>query len=55
MEPSYSPVIEESERDQDPLFNVHEIVWAKLKGFPWWPAKVNFLMIIIGYVGRGSQ
>lgn len=21
---------------------VGEIVWAKIRGFPWWPAMVNF-------------
>jgi hypothetical protein len=23
------------------MFSKGEVVWAKLKGFPWWPAIVN--------------
>lgn len=22
-------------------FKIGEIVWAKVRGFPWWPAKVS--------------
>ena len=22
-------------------FNIDEVVWAKIKGFPWWPASVS--------------
>ncbi len=24
-------------------FSVGEIVWAKIRGYPWWPAMVNFV------------
>ena len=32
------------------MYQTGEIVWAKIRGFPWWPAQVfilnlNFLMI----------
>jgi len=25
-------------------FNIDEVVWAKIKGFPWWPASVSLLL-----------
>lgn len=27
-------------------YNLHEIVWAKIKGYPWWPAVVKNIYII---------
>ena len=26
---------------KDPVFSLEEIVWAKVRGFPWWPAHVT--------------
>jgi len=23
-------------------FDLNEIVWAKITGYPWWPAKITF-------------
>ena len=25
-------------------FEIDEIVWAKVRGFPWWPAKVSLIL-----------
>jgi len=29
----------------DKKFKKDEIVWAKVRGFPWWPGKVNIKVI----------
>ncbi len=26
-------------------FFIKEIVWAKVKGYPWWPAEVYYLLL----------
>jgi len=30
-----------SEDEESFKFEIDEIVWAKVRGFPWWPAKVS--------------
>ena len=37
--------LEQQKRDVEggKAFKIGEIVWAKVKGFPWWPAKVGKL------------
>lgn len=36
MSVTQSPLPEEPQK-----FGIGEIVWAKVRGFPWWPAKVR--------------
>lgn len=30
-----------SKKEQN-LFKIDDFVWAKIKGFAWWPARVSF-------------
>lgn len=30
-----------------PCRNPHQLVWAKQKGYPYWPAKVSFFICVI--------
>jgi hypothetical protein len=36
---------------EKPVYDAGEIVFAKLKGYPWWPAKVKETMVIVRYKG----
>ena len=33
-----------SEEEEDLKFDIDQVVWAKVKGFPWWPSIVTFLI-----------
>lgn len=34
-------MIDEEKPDDNEVFEEDEVVWAKIKGYPWWPAYVN--------------
>ena len=36
-----------AEDDEPPAYKRGEIIWAKLKGFPWWPAQIRSLRELI--------
>ena len=44
-------------------FSKDEVVWAKLKGYPWWPAMVvevygsnqSETEILVNFIGENSQ
>lgn len=41
--------MEEESIQEHNQFKIGQIVWAKVKGFPWWPAKVLYDKTLIIY------
>ena len=43
------------------MFRINEIVWAKVKGYPWWPAVIRDIKqkpserIKVSYIGHPTQ
>lgn len=36
-----APAVEFSTTNITPVWDVGEVVWAKLEGYPWWPSQVR--------------
>ena len=32
--------------EEEPIFEEEEVVWAKIRGYPWWPAYVHIYLRI---------
>lgn len=37
--------LQRNQETKQQMYKKGEVVWAKLKGFPWWPATVIFLFL----------
>lgn len=46
-ESNAGPPVEYSTSSIVPVWDIGEVIWAKLEGYPWWPAQVASFLIFV--------